>query len=230
MAVETRLPPAPPAQENPKREPRRFRVRRFSWPTWLARVLLESFFIMLSILLALAVDNWTESRRHQRLAQQSLQIFEREIRQNLAAVDGNAPYHKGLRSVVAGAIVNPAGAADMRSIVEGLKPVRLRSSAWETAVASGALTHVDVETISGLSLTYSIQERFRQLSMAAAQRVPIVSMTATGVDARTVREIYAYLNELVEAEEELIGNYRFALETIQAQLLLMGRDSLTTSP
>ena len=66
---------------------------------------------MLSILLALAVDNWTESRRHQRLAQQSLEIFEREIRQTLAVVEGNAPYHTGLRSVVAEAIAHPSSRA-----------------------------------------------------------------------------------------------------------------------
>ena len=229
MAVETIIPPAASELQKPKRE-RRIRVRRPTWPGWLARVLLESFFIMLSILLALAVDNWSEGRRHQRLAQQSLQIFDRELRQNMAVVESNAPYHKGLRGVVAEAVANPTAAADMRSIVEGLKAARLRNTAWETALASGALTHIDVETISGLSLTYSFQERFRQLSMAASERVSLISESDGDLSARTVRDIYAYLNELVEAEEELIVHYKLALERIGAQLLLTSPDSLATSP
>jgi hypothetical protein len=229
MAVETIVPPAAPQLQKPKRE-RKIRVARPTWPGWLARVLLESFFIMLSILLALAVDNWSEGQRHQRLAQQSLQIFDRELRQNMAVVESNAPYHKGLRGVVAEAVAHPTAAADMRSIVEGLKAVRLRNSAWETALASGALTHIDVETISGLSLTYSFQERFRQLSLAASQRVPLIAESDSALTARTVRDIYAYLNELVEAEEELIVHYKLALERIGAQLLLSSPDSVTTSP
>jgi hypothetical protein len=237
MAVETIIPPAAPPpvappQEKGQTERRRFRVRRVSGPPWVARVFLESFLVMISILFALAVDNWSERRRHQQLAQQSLQIFERELRQNLAVVEGNAPYHKGLRSVVAAAITNPAGAADMRTIVEGLKAVRLRNTAWETALASGALTHIDVETISGLSRTYSIQEGFRQLSTGAAQRVPIGASSDAAASARNVRDILAYLNELVEAEEELIGNYKLALEAIRARLTLFGApsDSVTQSP
>jgi|SRR5688572_1664214 hypothetical protein len=229
MAVETINPPAAPELQKPKRE-RRIRVRRPTWPGWLARVLLESFFIMLSILLALAVDNWSEGRRHQRLAQQSLQIFDRELRQNMGVVESNAPYHKGLRSVVAEAVAHPAAAADMRSIVEGLKAARLRNTGWETALASGALTHVDVETISYLSLTYGLQERFRQLSLAASQRVPLVGENDGNLNARTVRDIYAYLNELVEAEEELIVHYKLTLERIGAQLLLTSADSVRTSP
>ena len=188
---------------------------------------------MLSILLALAVDNWTEGRRHQQLAQQSLQIFERELRQNLAAVEDVAPYHTGLRNVVAEAIENPAQAADMRSIVEGLKTVRLRRTAWETALASGALTHIDVEKISRLSLTYDMQEGFRQLTLAAAQRFPIGFENDTAARDRNVRDIYSYLSELVAAEEELIGIYTQAIGMIRSGLrepIRPGGNVVTPSP
>ena len=231
MAVETIIPPAAPPQEKLQRAPRRFRVRRFSWPTWLARVLVESFFIMLSILLALAVDNWSESQRHQRLALQSLQVFEREIRQNLAAIEDNIPYHSGLRSVVAQAVADPSQAADMRTIVEGLKPVLLYNTAWETAVASAALTHVDVEIISRLSRMYSVQERFRLLSLSATQRFPVGIENDPSAVTRNVRDIYSYLNELVAGEEELVGNYRQAIQMINAELGAQSQpDSAATSP
>jgi hypothetical protein len=211
-------------------ERRRPSAPRFSWPTWLARVLLESFFIMLSILLALAVDNWAETRRHQQLARQSLEIFERELRQNLATVEDIVPYHKGLRSVVAEAIANPAQAADMRTIVAGVQPVRLRNSAWQTALASGALTHIDVEIISGLSQLYSVQDGYRQLMLAAAPRVAEGSDPNAPTSPEEVRAIHAYLNQLIAVEEELIAFYLTGIDNILSGMPEAVRpDSITTS-
>jgi hypothetical protein len=214
MTVDTIPPVAIPEVE--EELPRRRRRRpSLSGPPWLARVLVESFFIMFSILLALAVENWRENRQHRRLAQQSLQIFEREIRQNLARIDDVTPYHSGLRSVVAEALVNPAQAADMRSIVEGLQPTVLLNTAWQTALATGALTHIDVETVSALSLTYSIQERFREDTRASLPRIT-VGETDQAEFTRQVQRTHAYLNELITAEQELRGVYKQAMESIRA--------------
>ncbi|HEY0674196.1 MAG TPA: hypothetical protein VGD27_18115 [Longimicrobiales bacterium] len=224
MTVETlprpETPPAapvpPPVQPVPTRPERRRSSR--SWPSWLLRVFVESFFIMFSILLALAVDNWSETRRYQQLAQQSLSIFERELRQNLARLEDVAPYHSGLRSVVAEAVANPEQAADMRSIVEGLKPTVLLNTAWQTALATGALTHIDVETVSALSLTYSIQERFRENARASLPRVAIAGDLPPTEFTRMVHDTHAYLNELVAGEQELRGVYKQAIEIIRSGL------------
>jgi hypothetical protein len=210
-------PPEPTVQET---HPGRKRVApRISWPAWLLRAFVESFFIMFSILLALAVDNWRENRQHRRLAQQSLQIFEREIRQNLDRIDDVAPYHSGLRSVVAEALTNPGHAADMRSIVEGLQPTVLLNTAWQTALATGALTHIDVEIVSALSLTYSIQERFREDTRASLPRIAVGSALTNAEFTQQVQRTHAYLNELVSAEQELRGVYEQAITTIRNGLI-----------
>jgi hypothetical protein len=222
MAVETIVPPEPqilvePDTTGDHRERKSVR-RRMSWPSWMLRVLVESFFIMFSILLALAVDGWTENRQHRRLAQQSLGIFEREIRQNLARIEDVGPYHAGLRSVVAEALANPAQAADMRSIVEGLQPTVLLNTAWQTALATGALTHIDVETVSALSLTYSIQERFRADAQASLPRFAIAGNPDPEEFRTNVQQTHAYLNRLVSSEQELRGVYEQAIKIIQAGL------------
>jgi hypothetical protein len=188
--------------------------QRFSWPSWLLRAFIESFFIMLSILLALAVDNWAQNRQHRRLAEQSLQIFARELKQNLDRIDDVTPYHSGLRSVVAEALINPSQAADMRSIVEGLQPTVLLNTAWQTALATGALTHIDVETVSALSLTYSIQERFREDTRASLPRITVGEMDPAEA-TRQVQRTHAYLNDLITGEQELRGVYKQALESIR---------------
>lgn len=218
MAVETIVPKSPEAAP-PSRERRIQQMRHFPWATWILRIFVESFFIMVSILLALAVDNWRETAQHQRLAQQSLQVFEREMKANLALLDEVSPYHSGLRSVVAQALANPAQAADMRSIVEGLQPTRpLLNTAWQTALATGALTHIDVQTVAALSLAYSFQERFRQQTTTERPRITIGATPTREELLRNISEAYTYLNALVAAEEELRVAYQQAIDIIRTGL------------
>jgi hypothetical protein len=213
MSVETITPTVKAkTEEAPER---RVLVRRVSWPSWLLRVFVESFFIMFSILMALAVDNWRENRQNRRLAQQTLRIFEREIRLNLATIEDITPYHSGLRSVVAEAIANPAQAADMRTIVEGLRPTILQNTAWQTAGASGGLTHIDVETTWQLSLTYSFQERFRQQTLASLPSFSLAAVADKEEMQRNVRQMHNYLNELVTLEQDLRAAYLQAIEIIR---------------
>jgi hypothetical protein len=196
------------------------RFRSFvSWPSWLLRVLVESFFIMFSILLALALENWRETNQHRDLALQALRVFEREINQNLARLDDVAPYHAGLRSVVAEALANPSQAADMRSIVEGLRSPVLLNTAWQTSLATGAVTYIGVETVSALSVMSSHQERFRE-DVRATLPSPAITANATPVELeRNVRQILAHLNELVAGEAFMRGVYQEALRVVQARLL-----------
>ena len=92
---------------------------------WILRALAESTIIVVSIILALAVDEWRDDRHNHELAAQSLMIFEQEIRQNLGRVDDAAPYHAGLRDVVAGMTAGEPAEADLRSAMEGVEPVVL---------------------------------------------------------------------------------------------------------
>jgi hypothetical protein len=179
-------------------------------PEWLLRVSIESVLIVISILLALAVDQWRENRSNRLLARQSLQIFEREVRRNLTALEEVIPYHTGLRDVAVAMAAQPERVVEVRSIVEGLKPVVLLNTAWETALATGALRHIDVETVSALSLTYSMQQRFREEVRAGLPRL----LPSGDADAREMQQAIAYLTEMGRSEDELRGVYLQALEVI----------------
>jgi hypothetical protein len=204
----------------------RRRARVASTPTWLLRITVESFLIVMSILAALAVENWREQRGNHRLAVKSLLIFEREMRQNLALLDNNAPFHNGMHELLTQAHVDPEHEVDLASVigfVEALQQEQnqqslLRNTAWQTALATGALTHIDVETVSALSLTYSMQQRFVEESRASLPRL-VQSVTISSIQQRSaVEETYEYVNDLVAAEQELRGFYKQALEIINNTL------------
>ncbi|HEX6306557.1 MAG TPA: hypothetical protein VFZ69_00140 [Longimicrobiales bacterium] len=187
-------------------------VRRSSTPEWLLRVSVESLLIVMSILLALAVDEWQEGRDYQELAQHSLQVFASEIEQNLAVLNEIVPYHLGLRDVVSDMAAEPERVTDVHSILEGLEPTVLQNTAWETALATGAFRYIDVATVSKLSRMYSLQQRYQ-----ATQGRPELYVTSATLPEQKLEQMQhalMYLNDLVRAEQQLLGVYLLALEEV----------------
>lgn len=182
---------------------------------WILKGIVESVFVVGSILLALAVDEWAQDQEYAQLADQSLGIFEREIRRNRESVVDGVPYHTGIRDFLAAMRVETSDPSQLSAIMEGLNPPVLLNTAWETALATGALTHMEFEVVSALSLTYSIQETFSDRARTERPRPP-PGAPASGSDggAARVQAAYDYMSSLVQDEAELIAVYDQALELI----------------
>jgi len=187
---------------------------------WFMRLVIESFAVVFSILLALSLDQWAQDQEHKELAAKSLTSFERELDQNRARLEDVAPFHRGLRDVLAK--MDSAGEirsmAEMRAVVgfEPLRPPFLTDVAWQTAVATGALTYMDFETVSALSLTYSLQQRFRD---QVSSTLPELIRTGPALEASIrdiVRYTVDYLTEVTMGEEDLKTIYEQALGVIRA--------------
>lgn len=181
---------------------------------WLVRGLVESFFVVGSILLALAVDEWAENRNFDELADQSLGIFEQEILQNRNRIDDGLPYHQGIRDLLAQMLLTQPPTVDIRSIMEGLEAPVLLSTAWETALATGALTHMDFEVVRALSLTYSIQEGFTTGSRSDRPRFGSMEGLTGPEVAEQIQDAHDYVASLTGDEAELLTVFGQALELI----------------
>lgn len=133
---------------------------------WLPRVLFESMLIVVSILLALYLDEWRDDQQDAENIEHALTNFVSEIQQNKARVEDTAPFNQGLRHVLSRRQEVRAieSVATFINIFESYNPVVLQSTAWETAIATGALAKMDYKIVSALSLTYSLQNRYQQVS------------------------------------------------------------------
>ncbi|MDH3271896.1 MAG: hypothetical protein OEN56_11210, partial [Gemmatimonadota bacterium] len=178
--------------------------------------LVESVFVVASILMALAVDEWAQDQEYAELADQSLSIFEREIRDNRARLDDVAPYHMGIRDLLGQMRELPGPPREISSFMEGMSPPVLLNTAWETALATGALTHMEFEVVSALSLTYSIQESFEDRSRASRPRIVSTEGLSPAAIRAQVEEAYDYVATLSQDESELMTVYDQALEVIAA--------------
>jgi hypothetical protein len=137
-----------------------------STAVWLPRVLFESALITMSILLALGLDEWRETREDIETVEQAMSNFVSEIRQNKARVDDAAPFNRGLSNVLEQRHVNGdiSSSSEFINIVESYTPVALQSTAWDTALATGSVAKMDYNLVAALSLTYGLQSRYQQAS------------------------------------------------------------------
>lgn len=181
---------------------------------WIIKGLIESIFVVGSILMALAVDEWSQNKDYAEIAGQSLGIFEGEIRRNQARLEDVAPYHRGIGDLLSQMRMMPEEVTDVRSIMEGLTPPVLLNTAWETALATGALTHMDFEVVSALSLTYSIQEGFESRSRLERPRFSGVEGISHARAQEQLDEAYEYVAGLTRDESELLTVFHQALELI----------------
>ncbi len=183
--------------------------------SWILRVLAESVLVVGSILLALALDEWSEDQDYQDLATLSLTNFEREIQQNRLRLEDVTLFHVGLRDVLNN--MDASGAAvpanTIRNMMEGFQPAILVSTAWETAVATGALGYMDYDVISGLSLTYNLQERLVALNQSGLNDL-LVGGFRSGETDLLVYSATRYMRELTGAEQRLQGVYDLVLDVV----------------
>lgn len=184
--------------------------------TWLPRVVFESLLIVVSILLALALDEWTEDLEIEELVTRSVASFERELQQNKARIEDAIPYHAGILGVLRR--LDESGEdktlAQYREVISALQPTRLLRSAWDTAVATGALSRMDYEMVAALSQTYDAQARFNELyALLGMSYLPGAAHPGETLDLSIYRAV-RLMTELTAAEAELQAMYEVGLDLI----------------
>ncbi len=184
---------------------------------WLPRVVFESLLIVVSILLALALDQWQEDLEIEELVDRSVQSFEQEVRQNKMRVEDVAPYHIGLQEILT-RLDEGEGVKSLmeyRNIMEGFQATLLLRTAWDTSVATGALSRMDYELVAALSQTYDAQNRFNELySIGRNAILTSARLNVENLDLSIYNAI-RFMSEVTAAEAHLEAVYEVTLDLIQ---------------
>jgi len=104
---------------------------------------------------------------------------------------------------------------EFRNTMEALQPIVLTSSAWQTAVATGALGRMDFELVSALTLTYNTQLRFDDNYRSVLRTL----LAPTSLQAQNL-ELTAYntsrfVLEVTAGEAELSVYYQQTLSILE---------------
>jgi len=183
--------------------------------------------IVVSILVALYLDEWRADRQDAENIEHALANFVSEIQQNRARVEDAAPFNQGLRHVLSRRQEVRAieSVATFVNIIESYNSVVLQSTAWETAIATGALAKMNYNLVSALSLTYSLQNRYQQVSrMGKAEMTSPQNLSQDKLDLAVYNAI-RYLDDVTSMETELGVVYSEAESVIRSAKQFMNEAS-----
>jgi hypothetical protein len=173
------------------------------------KLALEVLLISTGVFLGLAGEQWRETRREHEQARTTLGNFRHEVETNRKKLAAVAEYHPRLRTVVRAFLGEPGPKtfADFAGRgVEGFRTVTFRHSAWDLAVATGALAHVDSQLAFTLSDLYADQQRYETIGnqIGSAGYMP----TAFTSDFRGLLiAVNVALSDLISMEPGLLKTY-----------------------
>jgi hypothetical protein len=111
------------------------------------------------------------------------------------------------------------------NIIESYSPVVLRSTAWDTALATGSFSKMDYSLVSALSLTYGLQNRYQELNRTGMSELTSPqNLTAERLNI-TVYNSIRYLEEVTRMESELGIVYSEAIAVVQSAIRSGNGDS-----
>lgn len=185
---------------------------------WLPQVFFESALIVVSILVALGLDEWSEKRQDAEVVQHALSNFLIEIRQNSARIDHAAPFNRGLRQVLNQHYLDDdvTSVDEFVSMVEIYSPAGLQSAAWETALATGSLAKMDYNLVTALSLTYSLQSRYQVTTQSGMSELTSPQNLSEGKLKLAMYNSIRYLDQVTSMETELGLTYAEAAIVVEA--------------
>lgn len=141
------------------------------WRSWLPRALFESVLIVLSVLLALALDEWRRGRQQRIDLSLAVQGIRAELTDNKAEAERAYSRHVTIRDTLQ-AYARRADLPPARIYYGGMfNPASLLSIAWESARDGGSTEHLPYDVRLMLARVYDRQSRYRTLGDAIAQSI-----------------------------------------------------------
>lgn len=171
----------------------------------LPELALESAMIVFSVLLALGASSWADSRKQSRLTEQARQSFVQEVRANRARLARALPYHQRLTDAVR-LIDSTSGVdsyAEWRRRVpfwSGFENPDLTATAWQSALATGALANMRYGEVASLSNLYTVQAK---LDAFNASYIPLLDFSDPAMRG-SVRRMNAYMQTVMSYEGALV--------------------------
>ena len=188
------------AEELTKRKPRAGR-------DWSAKgLIIEVLSIVLGVLLALGLSEWSEERQHRAQADVALAniILELESNQALLLIihDNNAATIAAMKEASPDAEQN-------QNFIPGLQ---LQETAWDAFLSTGLSNYANYDDVLALSQLYSIQDIYKQSGLQLVEASMQVSAFAVVQekeidDDQFQKQFLVYFEMLTAIEAQLLVSY-----------------------
>ena len=208
-------PAATPPEVSPP--PHAGRVSRSLHRGSLGRILLEVALITLGVFLALLADEWRERAGQRQLAEDTLRRFRTEFNTNRAAVaavrDMHVSSYEKIRAYFA---AEQAVREKTPPPYVSTSPAFMEYNAWDLAIATQALAHVDPDLAQRVAHVYAVQ---RQLDGATRDITLVMYSRAGDPDPAPLSvSLATYFDDCNLIEPRLLKLYDEILPALDARL------------
>ena len=182
---------------------------------WLSQLIIQPIMIVVSILAALAVNNWQESRTLAKRVAEARSAFANEIAANrqMLVSDRYLPHHRRLQAEYLKAMNE--NLSEPGSFFEtGMHPAPLRDSAWRMLSGSATLMQLPSEFVLALTDIYQLQDSIQKRNDGFLNAIgaPRSDRDTPAYNKDVTRSIAMFLNDLVPAEDQLVRDYDYVLK------------------
>ena len=135
-------------------------------PSYMAKIIIETFFIILAVFLGLIAKEQSEIANNRSKSKAAVQRIETEIQQNLKYLQKKQDYYfrimNSIDSVIA---INGNQVFNKKSIPNwsGINPPLLSSSSFKTAASIGIFSYIKFQIADEISKVYLIQEEIQKV-------------------------------------------------------------------
>jgi hypothetical protein len=172
-------------------------------------VLVESALIVLSVLLALVLNEWRAEAAQRARVSQALAAVHAEIEENRRLVTAAMEYHNRVADSFSASAAAGSELPDMGVARYGLlAPASVLRTAWESAQIAGLTSELSYDLVLQLSAGYARQEEYEGLDRAM-MNVAYERLTQEGVDSM-VRQYTNYIplqRDFAGREQALLEQY-----------------------
>ena len=192
------------------------------WRRWLPRAVFESVLIVLSIFLALALDQWRAERETHQRVQEARAYLAQEVsanRRTVSAPTGLAYHqkiHDLLSEIVGSERPDPAPMQRYQAEFRGVRPFNPQDVVWSSVSSGDLAQNLAFSELFLLARISSEQAQLEELHRAVFNALlqPSAQTADPAYQRSQADSLRSYLNDVVHAERRLIELYDQALKAL----------------
>ena len=186
--------------------------------------LIESAFICASILLAFWLDDWGEQRNIEERTQVALCNVKEELHFNYTLLtEDYRPRHQAIMQHVDSTITQLSTSDNKLELAKIDRPLynqQLRQTAWNLAIETGFLLHVDFAVAAKISEVYDLQEHsYKEIAPRIIEVLFEDGLGISGATLESQKKIKVLMNEWFQQQRFLISTYESLLEIEEIKTL-----------
>ena len=171
-------------------------------------LLIEFVSVFLAVFLGFMANQWRDSYNNSKLAKQTVENIQFEIRNNSKTLTGMLANHKVQQKKIDRLMEIIDDPKATENITLDLQFKLISSNSWETAKLTQAVAYMDVKQVSDIAAVYEIQEYYKNLVDDFTRSTNVISSDDVKEAKISLLMIKRALGKIVPMESDLLVYYR----------------------